>query len=32
MWNGHIRGKGIREIPEEDYHLIIQSHLEEASH
>jgi predicted RNA-binding protein len=26
MWNGHIRGKGIREIPEEDYNLIIQSH------
>jgi predicted RNA-binding protein len=23
MWNGHIRGKAMRQIPEEDYQLII---------
>jgi predicted RNA-binding protein len=32
MWNGHIRGKGIREIPEVDFNLIIQSHLDSSSH
>lgn len=31
MWNGHIRGKGIREIPEEDYNLVIKSYLDLAS-
>lgn len=32
MWNGHIRGKGVREIPEDDYNLIIQQYLELTSH
>ncbi|HAX98051.1 MAG TPA: EVE domain-containing protein [Candidatus Atribacteria bacterium] len=25
MWNGYIRGRGIREIPEEDYNEILNS-------
>jgi len=25
MWSGHIRGQAMREIPEEDYHLILKT-------
>jgi len=25
MWSGHIRGQAMRQIPEEDYQLIISS-------